>query len=68
MLRLLSSIVAFSAACVGASAVPGEVFSRASAKNFSLFAYGSASNTKIGGFPLFYDDGLSHSRGRGPKS
>lgn len=63
MLKFLTSIVALSAACVtSVSAFPtwNDLAPRATASNFSLFAYGSATNTEIGGFPLFYYDGMSH--------
>lgn len=64
MLRLLTSLVALSASCAGVLASPtawgGDLTPRASSSsNFSLFAYGSATDTEIGGFPLFYYAGMS---------
>lgn len=61
MLKSLLSLVAVSASFAGVSAFPalpelGDLLTpRAStSSNFSLFAYGSASDTTIGGYPIFY--------------
>lgn len=61
MLKFLTSLVAFSAACASVSAFPtwSDLAPRATSGNFSLFAYGSATDTEIGGFPLFYYEGMS---------
>lgn len=76
MLGVFASVVALSAASCAASFLPspsdlfprvdlGELVPRASSSsNFSLFAYGSASDTEIGGYPLFYYDGMSRERTR----
>lgn len=62
MLKLLPSIMLCSVAC--AYAVPGELDSRASTTNFTLFAYGTDSDTEIGGFPLVYNGGMSNNKHR----
>lgn len=70
MLGVFTFVAALSAASCAAFSLPtlndmfpredpGELLPRASSSNFSLFAYGSAVDTEIGGYPLFYYDGTS---------
>lgn len=57
MSKMITAIVALSAALVGVMARPSSLQSRATASNFSLFAYGSDTDTEIGGYPIFYYQG-----------
>lgn len=62
MCKILAGFLAFGAVFSGASAFPNQnqmelLESRSSSKNYSLFAYGSDSDTEIGGFPVVYYDG-----------
>lgn len=60
MSKLLTSLLAVATAFAGVSALPseiGQLESRASSTNYSLFAYGSGDSTEIGGFPIFYFNG-----------
>lgn len=54
MSKLLAYLLGASAAIAGASALPNQLMERAVTGNFSLFAYGTDTDTEIGGFPLFY--------------
>lgn len=62
MSKIFTSLIAFTAGLTAVSALPSayaELDARASTTtgNFSLFAFGSNSDTEIGGFPIFYHDG-----------
>lgn len=57
MSKIITAIAAFSAAIVGVTARPSTLKTRATATNFSLFAYGSDSDSAIGGYPIFYNEG-----------
>lgn len=57
MSRMITAIAALSAAIVGVMARPSSLQTRATASNFSLFAYGSGTDTEIGGYPIFYYQG-----------
>lgn len=60
MSKMITAIAALSAAIVGVMARPSSLQSRATSSNFSLFAYGSDTDTEIGGYPIFYYQGLSY--------
>lgn len=61
MSKIITAIAALSAAIVGATARPSILQSRAStASNFSLFAYGSDTDSAIGGYPIFYNEGKAN--------
>ncbi|POS75141.1 hypothetical protein DHEL01_v206456 [Diaporthe helianthi] len=60
MYKMITAIAALSAAVVGVTARPSIVQSRATASNFSLFAYGLSTDSEIGGYPIFYYEGLSY--------
>lgn len=62
MSKILATFLAFGAVFSSASAFPNQnqmeiLESRSSSTNYSLFAYGSDSDTEIGGFPIVYYDG-----------
>lgn len=57
MSKMITAIAALSAAIVGVMARPSSLQSRATSSNFSLFAYGSDTDTEIGGYPIFYYQG-----------
>lgn len=58
MSKIITAIAALSAAFVGVTARPSTLQTRAtSSSNFSLFAYGSDSDSAIGGYPIFYNEG-----------
>jgi hypothetical protein len=57
MSKIITAIAAFSAAIVGVTARPSTLQTRATSSNFSLFAYGSDSESEIGGYPIFYHEG-----------
>lgn len=57
MSKLITAIAAVSAAIVGVTARPSVLQSRATSSNFSLFAYGSDTDSAIGGYPIFYNEG-----------
>lgn len=59
MSKIITAIAAFSAAIVGVTARPSNLQSRATASNFSLFAYGSGADSAIGGYPIFYNNGFA---------
>ncbi|KAI3391103.1 hypothetical protein diail_7954 [Diaporthe ilicicola] len=60
MSRIITALAALSAAIVGTTAAPGFLQTRATSSNFSLFAYGSDASSAIGGFPIFYNEGLAY--------
>lgn len=63
-LTSFSILLGVASALAGVSAAhPGHLDDRAtsSSSNFSIFAYGSDSDTTIGGYPIFYNDG-THTR------
>ncbi|KAJ4417711.1 hypothetical protein N0V82_005985 [Gnomoniopsis sp. IMI 355080] len=64
MSKLLGSILTFGAILASGSALPSSEMdlleSRATSSNYSLFAYGSSTDTEIGGFPIIYYDGLAY--------
>ena len=62
MSKIITAIAAFSAAFVGVTARPSALQARATASNFSLFAYGSDTDSAIGGYPIFYNEGKAYSR------
>lgn len=57
MSKIITAIAALSAAIVGVTARPGFLQTRDTTSNFSLFAYGSDSDSAIGGYPIFYNEG-----------
>lgn len=61
MSKIITAIAALSAAIVGVTARPSTLQTRAttSSSNFSLFAYGSDTDSAIGGYPIFYNEGKS---------
>lgn len=61
MSKIITAIAALSAAFVGVTARPSTLQTRAttSSSNFSLFAYGSDTDSAIGGYPIFYNEGKS---------
>lgn len=60
MTKIITAIAAFSAALVGVMARPSTLQTRATVSNFSLFAYGSDTDSEIGGYPIFYNEGKAH--------
>lgn len=60
MSKIFTSLLAVAASLTAVSALPSELDSRAVTGNFSLFAYGSDSDTTIGGYPIFYHDGIAY--------
>lgn len=64
MSKILAVFLAFGAVFSGAAAYPSHnqmdlIETRSSSTNYSLFAYGSDSDTEIGGFPVVYYGGTS---------
>lgn len=61
MSKIITAVAALSAAFVGVTARPSTLQTRAttSSSNFSLFAYGSDTDSAIGGYPIFYNEGKS---------
>ncbi|KAH8766139.1 hypothetical protein F5883DRAFT_715180 [Diaporthe sp. PMI_573] len=59
MSKIITAIAAF-AAIVGVTARPSTLQTRATSSNFSLFAYGSDSESEIGGYPIFYHEGFAY--------
>ncbi|KAK2606659.1 hypothetical protein N8I77_005393 [Diaporthe amygdali] len=60
MSKIITAIAALSAAIVGVTARPGFLQTRDTTSNFSLFAYGSDSDSAIGGYPIFYNEGFAY--------
>lgn len=57
-----SALLGIVSALAGVSAAhPGQLQDRAAtaSSNFSIFAYGSDPDTTIGGYPIFYNDGMT---------
>lgn len=64
MSKIFAAFLAFGAAFSEAAAFPSRnemdlIETRSSSTNYSLFAYGSDSDTEIGGFPIVYYGGSS---------
>lgn len=57
MSKIITAIAAVSATIVGVTARPSDLQTRATSSNFSLFAYGSDTDSTIGGYPIFYNEG-----------
>lgn len=64
MFNTLSVVLGLASALAGVAALPSQQLadraSSSSSSQFSIFAYGSASDTKIGGYPIFYNSGLAY--------
>lgn len=63
MLKRLMSFLSFGTLIASGIALPpshgGSLESRAASGNYSLFAYGTNTDTEIGGFPIVYYHGSS---------
>lgn len=57
MSKIITAFAALSAAIAGVAARPSNLQTRATSSNFSLFAYGSDTDSAIGGYPIFYNEG-----------